>query len=232
MKKTNKPKQIEQIEPWYRLVSPLTGLKERGGDGFIIEGRSQILYNPLRNENINISAPIFYQGEKFEINRGGYVGNGDKVCCSGRLVDKGLFVDTNIFYLSKDYITNLFRNFYFGDKDGKLNGPFENSESFCRIRYDNLTRNTKSYYSVFRGLPEDYFLLSTLKEQHWKYPNLIVIIDKENVKIAGRGDKDIESLEKMLIGNEKLKSFFEKCNPQLLMEIDKSKDILNSFGVK
>ena len=36
----------------------------------------------------------------------------------------------------------------------------------------------------------------------------------------------------MLMRNKRLKSFFEKCNPQLLIEIDKSKDILNSFGVK
>ncbi len=233
MSKTNKENtQEEKFEPWYRIVTPIKGLKERrGGDGLIFEGRLQLLYNPILDVNINISSPIFYRGEEIEIERAGYVGGRDSIYYKGSLIDRGLFVDTCIFYLSDEHTMNFFRNFYFGKAKEKLKGPFNKSEAFCRVRY-NSDDYCDSYFSVFKGLPEDYFLLPTVEEQNWKYPHFITVIDKENIKLLIRKDKKTKSLVDMLKNDDRLITFFEKCNPQLLMEIDKSKDILDALLVK
>ena len=234
-----KPKikeQTDQMEPWFRLVTPIRGIKG-GGDGWIINGRSEILYNPLRDLNINISAPLLYQNRKIDIFSGAYVGTGEMVYPFGNnrtaLIDKGLYFDRgDIQGFQDQMIEEMFKNFYFGKNKQKLNGPFKNSEATHRIRYHS-NEDCNFYFSVFNGLQEDVYLLPTKEEHQWKYPHFIVFPSRsrDNLRFLSGRKEDVESksLSEILIQSGKLDDFFNRANPQKLTEREGSTDLVRDL---
>ena len=218
---------IKEMEPWYRLVTPITGLKEHGGDGWVISGRGEILFNPFSDMTINISSAIFYNQKngKIEVFSGGYVG-GKLVLVNGQegQVNKGLYLDDGYTspggQLEEQMILEMFRNFYFGRGRQKLEGPFSNSKAVSRVRYN---RDRNSYFSVFRGLPENFFLLSTEEESQWKYPHFIVFPHNiRELKVLRGREEQSKSFSEYLASGGGLTDFLDKVNPYRLEKVERS----------
>ena len=199
-------KQVNEMEPWFRLVTPIMGIKSPG-DGWISSGRGEILYNPLRDLNINISEYLFYCHRKIVATSAAYVGTGEMVYPFGNnrmaLINKGLYFDGgDVLNSQNQMIDEMFKNFYFGKNKQKLNGPFKNSEATHRIRYHS-NEDCNFYFSVFNGLQEDVYLLPTKEEHQWKYPHFIVFPSRsrDNLRFLSGRKEDVktESLSQILI---------------------------------